>query len=328
MVKKILSKLALWLTDISHDSTEKKEIETDFKKSVTVQEALKIALSVKMQSDSERTRQTFAFQAKIFQFFIVTENLHNLDVQDFTKLHAVAYMDYISESRTLSNISYNNYLTQIKSLFSELVDRAIIETNPFSRIKTKAEKETMRRPFTLEESIIVANYVREHHKMLFVAIVLEHYCLIRPEELRRLKLSAIDFSKSTITISSQIAKTNEERICTVPRAIWEYLLPFAQLPTNYFLFGQNLEPHPSKQCGEKSLSNAHRRTLKFLQSIGELQEIDTICLYSWKYLGIKEYAELFGILESKEQAGHKTIEMTLRYYRGNEVNKNILNLKI
>lgn len=324
MVKKILSKLALWLQTVSQDSTEKKEIE----KSVTVQEALKIALNVKLQSDSARTRQTFEHQAKMFTFFIVTEKIDTLQIKDFTKLHAVSYLDHLSESRSLSNISYNNYLTQIKSLFSELVDRAIIETNPFSRIRTKAEKETTRRPFTLKESVIIADYCREHHRMLFVAIILEHYCLIRPEELRRLKLSAIDFSKSTITIASDVAKTNEKRVCTVPRAIWEYLLPFAQLPTNYYLFGQNLEPHPTKQCGEKSLSNAHRRTLKFLQSIGELQEIDTICLYSWKYLGIKEYAELFGILESKEQAGHKTMEMTLRYYRGNEVNKNILNLKI
>ncbi len=81
-------------------------------------------------------------------------------------------------------------------------------------------------------------------------------------------------------------------------------------------------------CGEKSLSNSHRLALKYLQSKGELNEIDKICLYSWKYLGIKEYAELFGILASKEQAGHRTIEMTLRYYRGNEVNKDILKMKI
>lgn len=164
--------------------------------------------------------------------------------------------------------------------------------------------------------------------MLFVAIVLEHYCLIRPEELRKMKLSAIDFSKSIIVIDKSIAKTNEDRTVTVPLAVWEYLLPFAQLPTNYFLFGKNLEPHPNIMCGARSLSNAHRVILKDLQDRGVLQDIDALCFYSWKYLGIKEYAELFGILAAQNQAGHKDMEMTLRYHRADEVNKDILNLKI
>lgn len=322
MVKKILSQIQSWLNPQSQLSEKK------YKKSVTVQEALRIALNAKLQSDSERTRQTFSFQSKMFTFFIVTEKLHTIKIEDFTKLHAVAYMDHLSESRSLSNTSYNNYLTQIRSLFGELVDRALIETNPFSNIATKTEKQTTRRPFTVAESFIVSNYLKANYPMLFVAIVLEHYCLIRPAELRRMKLGAIDFSKSVVRIDAEIAKMNVARVATIPLSIWEHLKPFAEYPANYFLFGQNLKPHPTKMCGEKTLSNCHRAALLHLQKKGELQDIDTLCLYSWKYLGIKEYAELFGILASKEQAGHKTMEMTLRYYRGNEVNKDILNLKI
>lgn len=322
MVKKILSKLATWLKSDSQDSTKKD------KRSVTVQAALKIALSAKLQSDSERTRQTFTHQAKMFTFFIVVEKLDEMDIKDFSKLYAVAYLDHLSSSRSLSNISYNNYLSQIKSLFGELVSRAILDTNPFSQVQPKAEKLTTRRPFTKLEAATIAAHLKVNYPMLFIAIILEHYCLIRPAELRRMKLGAIDFSKSVIRIDAEMAKMNVARVATIPLSIWEHLKPFAEFPANYFLFGQGLKPHPFKMCGEKTLSNCHRDALKHLQSIGELQEIDTICLYSWKYLGIKEYAELFGILASKEQAGHKTMEMTLRYYRGNEVNKDILNLKI
>jgi integrase len=322
MVKKILSQLTNWLQSDSRLSTKKD------KKSVNVQEALKIALSIKCQSDSERTRQTFTHQAKMFTFFIVTQKLHMMKIEDFTKLHAVAYLDHVSESRSLNNRSYNNYLNQIKSLFGELVNREIIETNPFSKVPLKAQKLTSRRPFTKEESVLIADYIREHSPVLFIAIILEHYCLIRPAELRRMKLGAIDFSKSVIRISEDVAKMNVSRTVTIPLAIWQYLKPYSQYPANYFLFGENLKPHPSKMCGEKTLATKHRTVLKDLQKKGLLNEIDTICLYSWKYLGIKEYAELFGILASKEQAGHKTMEMTLRYYRGNEVNKDILNLKI
>lgn len=152
--------------------------------------------------------------------------------------------------------------------------------------------------------------------------------MIRPAELRRLRLRAIDFEKSVIWIDADVAKTNVARVVTVPLAIWEYLTPFAEYPANYYLFGQHLKPHATKQCGEKSLTNSHRDALKFLQSRELLQDIDTICFYSWKYLGIKEYAELFGVLASQNQAGHKTAEMTMRYYRQDEVNKDILNLKI
>lgn len=328
MVKKILSKLTNWLTFNSQPFQEKKEIEKDFRKSVTVQEALNLALSIKLQSDSERTRETFQHQAKMLTFFLVTEKLHTIQVRDFTKLHALSYLDHLTETRSLSNTSWNNYLTQSKSLFSELIEREIIDINPFTKIKYKEEKQTKRRPFTPEEAHIIATHIEANYPMLFLAIVLEHYCLIRPAELRRLKLNALDFSKSIIRIEADISKTNTERVVTVPRAIWQYLLPFAQYPTNFYLFGENLKPNPFKQCGEKTLSNTHRLVLKRLQERGELHEIDTLCLYSWKYLGIKEYAEMFGILAAQNQSGHKTDEMTKRYYRADEVDKNILNLKI
>lgn len=132
MVKKFLSKLADWLKSDSQNSTRKD------KKSVTVQGAMRIALSAKCQSDSERTRQTFTHQAKMFTFFIVTEKLDRMKIENFTKFHAVAYLDHVSSSRNLNNRSYNNYLNQIKSMFGELVERTIIETNPFSKVPLKA----------------------------------------------------------------------------------------------------------------------------------------------------------------------------------------------
>lgn len=244
------------------------------------------------------------------------------------KIHALAYMDHLSASRSLSNISYNNYLVQAKSLFGEIVKRGIIETNPFANLEMKPEKQTKRRPFTPEEGAIVSKYIKENKPMLFLAIVLENYCLIRPEELRRLKLSAIDFSKSVIRIDSEVSKMNTERVVTIPLGIWEYLTPFAKYPSNYFLFGEQLKPHPTKQCGEKTLNKLHREVLLFLQNRGELGDIQNLCFYSWKYLGIKQYAEMFGMLAAQNQAGHKTDEMTKRYYRADEVNKDILNLVV
>ena len=92
----------------------------------------------------------------MFTFFIVTEKLNKMDVRAFTKIHALAYMDLLSASRSLSNISYNSYLTQIKSLFGELVNRAILDSNPFSQVKTKAEKQTARRLYVHQSRLLCA----------------------------------------------------------------------------------------------------------------------------------------------------------------------------
>lgn len=77
---------------------------------------------------------------------------------------------------------------------------------------------------------MIADYIRERYLVLFLAIVLEHYCLIRPAELRRMKLGAIDFSKSVIRISEDVAKMNVARTVTVPLGLWKYLKPYAEYP--------------------------------------------------------------------------------------------------
>lgn len=93
----------------------------------------------------------------MFTFFILTEKLNKMDVRAFTKIHALALW-IISQhlEAFLINISYNSYLTQIKSLFGELVNRAILDSNPFSQVKTKAEKQTARRLYVHQSRLLRA----------------------------------------------------------------------------------------------------------------------------------------------------------------------------
>lgn len=200
-------------------------------------------------------KKLLATKARCYKKWLELEQKRNGSVLDFSKLDALHYLNHVSISRALSNTSYNNYLTQIRSLFNELKKSAYIQRNHFLDIDTKREKQTTRRPFTKDESVKIASYLNANYPMLFLAIILEHYCLIRPAELRRLRLSAIDFSKSFICIDADVAKMNVARVATIPLSIWEYLKPYVEYPTNYFLFGQqNLI---RQRCVEKKAYQTH-----------------------------------------------------------------------
>jgi integrase len=289
----------------------------------TVKQAVQLALQAKINTTELNTHRSYQSHARIFLQYCEEKKISQLDIRDFTKKDAYNYMDYVLIERKLSPKTYNNYVIHMRSLWYVMVEREMIQKNPFVGIKRAAVEKKNRRTFTADERKVVARFLQENDLTMFWAILLQYYCFLRPVELRRLRFRNFDLVAGTITITPDInRKSKKHRIITIPPfALGIFRDPsFTQNPTNYFVFGEHLRPHRSKQCSPNAMNKRHKRYMKALKKRGDLHDIDGLKFYSWKDTGITDHSKLVSLINLQRQAGHAKPETTLIYYQPDEIN--------
>lgn len=289
-------------------------------------EALEVARSVKANSDRRDTNKNYNSVFRLFTDFLKKRKWHRMAIQQLSRRHAIAYMDHCVIDRKVGAHTYNNNIVLLKAMLYALIEREYyMHENPFSKIKMKKLTKKQRRNFTQKEAKIVIQQIRKSEHLLFIALLLEYCCFARPTEIRQLRFSDINIDRGLVFISSKKGKTKEDRSLTIPNEFLKYFPRefFTKYPANYFIFGSGFHPHPSKPCGNTTMSKKHRRILKKLKECGKLKNITGLQWYSWKDTGITDALEDLPLLAVQDQAGHSTPEMTLRYRHKKLINKQI-----
>lgn len=315
---------AVWLFD---EALVGKSVQLEMKKNrlpeTNIIDAFLVALKLKTDSDRKDTNRTYSSISDLFIAFLKKEKLDQLMIKEFSKRHAMAYMDHCVLDRKVGPHTYNNNIIALKALMYALIEREYYEEeNPFSMIKMKAGQKKKRRNFSQEEAKVVIAHIHKHEPMLMIALLLEYCCFVRPTEIRYMKFGQVNLDTGMVFIPSTIGKTKEDRHLTIPNEFIKYFDTafFKAYPSSYYIFGEGFLPHHCTVCGKNTMGNKHRLILKNLHKHGKLKDITGLQWYSWKDTGITDALEELPLLAVQDQAGHSTPEMTLKYRHKRLVN--------
>ena len=186
----------------------------DAQSKLNIIKAIQLAFQIKSTSIRKRTQQTLTSIVNVFTDFLRHEGLMEMNIGDFRKKHAIAFFDYAIMVRGVGNRTYNNYLERIRTLFAVLEEREYLHENPFAGFKKKRVNGKNRRAFNEQERALVADYIKKNDRWLFLGVILQYYCFIRPIELRRLRFYMIDLKEGIIRLTGKETKNKENAIIT------------------------------------------------------------------------------------------------------------------
>lgn len=255
------------------------------------------------------TYTTYKSKFRYLEKFLEKKDLAGSHPAVFTKVNAEAFIDYLQGERNAGNKSINEYTTLMRSLWNYMVEQNAIRENVFSRVKRLKSKSN--KPRIYNDTLIgkLKAIMERMDPQMLIIIKMIFNCLIRPGELRKLKIKNIDFARGRIAIPAEIAKTNKQRIVDVPDYFLQDLIEkkYDKAPGNYFIIGVDGEPS-ARMVGRNYMYSRFR---KIREEAGLSQEY---WLYAWKHTGMVEL-KLAGTdwLEIRNQAGHQSLDQTIEY---------------
>lgn len=239
----------------------------------------------------------------------VNENVPDCQAILFNKVLAIRYLDYCSVERKLKGRSWNNQLKAARALFSWAVAKCYCKENPFGGIKPKREAEKRRVLIPADTRKRITAYCKENNLGLLIVSQLVYSSLIRPKEIRCLKVSDVFLKEHYILIRPEVAKTHFARIATMN--------PILEGLVADWIKGANGDDYliGSKDYAAGKKPIPHSRFSKdWIEMRKALHLTDEMELYSLRDTGINEMLKC-GIdpLTVMQHADHHDLSMTTRY---------------
>jgi integrase len=203
----------------------------------------------------------------------------------------------------------------------------MVKENVFQWVKPAREEEKTRRAFTDDEKRAVAAEIEKTDYWMFRGVLLQYFCYIRPIELTRLRFRDFDLGAGTVTVEVHKGKAHK-RFATIPASIMHYFVDgkFDAYPGNHFVFWAcENRKGPIRRFAvhrgvlRKQAVQTAPKSFERLRDRGDIRDIEGLTWYSWKDTGISRNANETSPLSTRDQAGHSSFDMTLKYYRAPRV---------
>lgn len=270
------------------------------------------------RKDSLRSVSSFL---KIFGEWLDANHPHSTS-GDITKEMVVRFMEHVElerkgrDGKALSANTYNNYRKCGGAFFTWMVEKCYCSENHFHKIKAKKKEDKVRILIPEQERQKISEYLerKNPHYLLFLKMI--YYALIRPKELRMLKVSDLSFAEKRLTVPKEVAKNHHERKVPLPQ---ELLLDFLELgigsvPSDHFLFGEGFRPSATPLT-PKVIESTWSRMREKLSLPMEMQT------YSLRDTGITDMIKN-GIdpLTVQQLADHSSLDVTSIYTKHEDPN--------
>lgn len=258
-----------------------------------------------LRPDSLRSYKSFC---SIFEAWI-NGNVPDCQAILFNKVLAIKYLDYCSTERKLKGRSWNNQLKAARALFSWAVDKCYCKENPFAGIKPKREAEKRRVLIPADTRKRITAYCKENNLGLLLVSQLVYSSLIRPKEIRCIKVGDVFLNEHYILIRSENAKTHFARIATMNPTLETLVADWIKAAKSAdFLIGSKGYAAGPKPMNHSRFGKDWDKMRKELHLPQEMQ------LYSLRDTGINEMLKA-GIdpLTVMQHADHHDLSMTTRY---------------
>lgn len=210
---------------------------------------------------------------------------------------------YIDKQRTA--VTRNHYLQTLKTFFNFCKSREFIAENPAATVQALKPGNKYRQAIPDETVKQIFDYLQEHDKHFLLACYLLYGCFIRPTEICKLRLNALNFKQQTLFISAEISKNRKAQTVTIPHNIVLYMLDLQiyNNPTDYYIIGNKMLPSREK-CTVQALRRRWNTTRE------KLHLPLTYQFYSLKDSGITKMISLLNVAEVRDQARHHNISIT------------------
>ncbi len=222
---------------------------------------------------------------------------------------AVKYMDYVYTERNVSNRTYNNHIKMARVFFNWCVEKCYAKENPFNQIKPKRKEEKKRILIPAETRKEMRDWLTEHNKGLMLVSWLVYYSLIRPAEIRRIKIADVSLKNHCIAIRGDNAKNHHTRYATITEEIERFLVEnnYLNAPMNQYLIGNTYRPSDTMA----SHTHFQKHWIQMRKALDLPKEMQ---LYSLRDTGITEMLKS-GIpdLTVMQHADHSDLSITSIY---------------
>ncbi len=255
-----------------------KDVRTVKDQTVEIENQIKIKLHDSLEKIRPRVERTtywtYYSKLKNFLLWINEENLYHFN--QLTNEVITSFLNGLLDDG-LSNVTYNAYKNTISSLFKEIKD----VNNPFKNIDNLRKKSVPPKYFNKTDIKRLRNVIDDAHPQLWLACQMMYYCLIRPNELRCLKLSEIDLEESRIRITAIDAKNNVTQSVTIPEQLHAILeaMNLHRYKNDDYLFGNKNEPGTVRRKKDY-FSKQHQAIIS-----KEGYDTEKYKFYSWKHSG-------------------------------------------
>lgn len=286
-------------------------------------EALQIAVQLK-HSNKAKTNKTFGEVARWMADFFTLQGWQHIRCGHLELSHVQAYFDYCIVVQKVRNTTHNTRKNNLRSLFSELVQRGYLRENFVKQVQDRVEGDPLRRPFSEKERKVVAAYLKKHDRPLWLVYLLLGYLAIRPGEIRDLRIHNLDLKRGMVIFPGEQSKNRRNSVVTIPDDIIPELQSYHldSYPEQYYVFGKaqgrhNCEFRPGpERVGVNTLSGRFRQVLRTLHLEGQLQNIRGLSLYSLKdSLAIYLLEQGVDVESAMRHFRHSSLEMFQRYVK-------------
>ena len=288
---------------------------------MTLEEGIKYALGVKKDELRAASYVSYKSKARIFLQYCYKEKLSQKPIQRFSTFEARRWMRAYDKTAQPKPVTYNNTYIKISGLFSVLKKDKLIQDNPLENFKSrKVYKEDKNiRKFTDQEDWVVYNAIKDYNDFLYLAVLNLNFALIRPAEMRKLRVGDFDLKKGKIKMAGRNSKNHSDvKYLTIPPDVLpHYRRILGKYHSHYYVFGAGFKPHPRRKCGKNEINRRHRKVLEKLHANNQLVNIEGLSFYSWKYTSISKLMKKFLPGEVQELARWKRIETVDNYNEHN-----------
>jgi len=227
----------------------------------------------------------------------------------------VRFMDYVFYERRgvsgdeMTAASYNAYIKQGSAFFNWMIDKCYCKENHFQKIKAKKVESKKRILIPEDKRAEIEEYLKVKNPRYLLMLKLIYAGLIRPKELRYLKVENLSFAEMQIRVPKDAAKNGHERVVPLSK---EVLMDFLDLGVQNgkmtdYIFGEHFQTC-STRMNDSTMSKHWVKLRKALNLPEEMQ------MYSFRDTGVTEMLKNgVDALSVKQLADHSSLSVTSIY---------------
>lgn len=186
-------------------------------KYIFIDDAFNKLLEYKRAYLRKRSMPNYESRVKIMRDWIAQQKLTGIYTFQFSAKHANELMTYLLVKKKVKAVTYNNYLSDFRSIFTWFLKQSFTDANPFEGIRYLPEEKKVRQTFTPDELTRYVDYLKKYDYDFYIISCYCYYCAVRPNEIVQLKIKHIDLQKGIIEIPAEISKNKRQR--KIPIAI-------------------------------------------------------------------------------------------------------------